>query len=166
MAGEYSYSKRPLWQWILLYVILGLIVYGLIYYFVFAKKGGYVTQTASQYASPTSTSAPSGNIYMIRTDAAKGSYLVDFAGMTLYTYDKDANGVSNCYNGCAAAWPPYTSGATAEKTLPENITVITRTDGSKQFAWKGMPLYYYATDTKPGDITGDGVGGVWHIIKP
>lgn len=166
MAGEYSYSKRPLWQWILLYVILGLIVYGLIYYFVFAKKGGYVMQPTSQYASPTSTSAPSDNIYMTKTDAAKGSYLVDFAGMTLYTYDKDTNGVSNCYNGCAAAWPPYTSGATAEKTLPENITVITRTDGSKQFAWKGMPLYYYATDTKPGDITGDGVGGVWHIIKP
>lgn len=103
---------------------------------------------------------------MTKTNSQKGNYLTDFAGMTLYIYDKDTVGTSNCYNGCATAWPPYTSGATAEKTLPANITVITRTDGSKQFAWKGKPLYYYTTDTKPGDITGDGVGGVWHIVQP
>ncbi|MDO8577501.1 MAG: hypothetical protein Q7R55_01380 [Candidatus Wildermuthbacteria bacterium] len=37
----YGYGKRPLWQWILLYVVVGAVVYGAIYYFVFAKKGGY-----------------------------------------------------------------------------------------------------------------------------
>lgn len=124
------------------------------------------TQEAQMVVTPTSsTSATSSNIYTTKTDPTKGAYLADFQGMTLYTYDKDTVGVSNCYGGCATAWPPYTSGATAQKTFPENITVITRTDGSKQFAWKGMPLYYYATDAKAGDITGDGVGGVWHIIK-
>ncbi len=112
-----------------------------------------------------SATAPSNNIYQTKTDATKGKYMTDFQGMTLYTYDKDTAGVSNCYNGCAKAWPVYTSGATAEKMLPENITVITRKDGTKQFAWKGMPLYYYVQDTKAGDITGDGVGGVWHIVK-
>lgn len=129
---------------------------------------GAAKSTPAVVAQPTSatptSSASASNIYMTKT-AAQGSYMTDFQGMTLYTFDKDTTGVSNCYGGCAKAWPPYTSGATAEKTLPANITVITRTDGTKQFAWKGMPLYYYATDVKPGDITGDGVGGVWHIVK-
>ena len=116
-------------------------------------------------ASSSSAMAPTNNIYLIKTDPSKGKYLTDFQGMTLYTFDKDTKGVSNCYDACVQAWPVYTSGATAEKVFPTNITVITRKDGTKQFAWKGMPLYYYANDTKAGDITGDGVGGVWHIVK-
>jgi predicted lipoprotein with Yx(FWY)xxD motif len=50
--------------------------------------------------------------------------------------------------------------------MPANITVIIRTDGTKQFAWNSMPLYYYSKDAKAGDLTGDGVGGVWHLVKP
>ncbi|HEX8931746.1 MAG TPA: hypothetical protein VF810_01165 [Patescibacteria group bacterium] len=163
-----GYGKRPLWQWILLYLVLGIIVYGLIYYFALAKKSGYSTVIPTQNVTPTSaqTGVTSGNIYLVKTDAKKGTYLTDFQGMTLYTFDKDTIGVSNCYNGCAKAWPPYSSGATAQSQFPANITVITRTDGSKQFAWKGMPLYYYAIDAKAGDINGDGVNNVWHIVKP
>ena len=159
-----AYSKRPLWQWILLYVILGSIIYAVIYYFVFANKG-YMAKQNPYTLSPTAA-APTNNIYTTKDNSQKGSYLADFAGMTLYTFDKDATGASSCYGTCATNWPPYTSGATAEKMLPSNITVITRTDGSKQFAWKGKPLYYYAADTKPGDVQGDGIGGVWHIVKP
>ncbi len=118
-------------------------------------------------AVATPTSSPSAsNIYMSKTDPRKGAYLTDFQGMTVYVFDKDTAGVSTCYNACAKLWPPYTSGATAQSTLPANITVITRTDGTKQFAWKGMPLYYYSSDVKSGDVLGDGVGGVWHIVKP
>ncbi len=118
-------------------------------------------------ASPSAAAmAPSDNIYLIKIGTSNSSHITDFEGKTLYTFDHDTKGVSNCYNGCAAAWPPYISGATAQKTFPTNITVIKRTDGSSQFAWEGMPLYYYASDTKPGDTTGDGVGGIWHIVKP
>ncbi len=113
-----------------------------------------------------STAAPSDNIYLTKSDPAKGVYLTDFAGMTLYTFDKDTTGVSNCYDACATAWPVYTSGATAQSQFPTNITVITRKDNSKQFAWKGMPLYYFAKDKKSGDVLGDGVNGVWHLVKP
>lgn len=127
-------------------------------------------QPAAQMMQPTKTPttamAPSDNIYLTKTDKTKGNYLTDFAGMTLYVFDKDTVGVSNCTAGCATLWPPYTSGATAESQLPANITVITRADGSKQFAWKGMPLYYYSKDTKAGDILGDGIGGIWHIVTP
>ncbi|MDD5464684.1 MAG: hypothetical protein PHP62_06055 [Candidatus Moranbacteria bacterium] len=181
MAEEYKsgYGKRPLWQWIVIYLVIGAVVYGLVYYFVFAKKGGYsynnnsymqptsseVQPTSSAVQPTTSSSAPSDNIYLTKTDATKGKYMTDFQGMTLYTFDKDTGGTSTCYDSCATLWPAYTSGATAEKTFPGNITVITRKDNSKQFAWKGMPLYYYSPDKKAGDIMGDGIGGVWHIVK-
>lgn len=166
-----SYGKRPLWQWLILYMVVAVVLYGGFYYFFLSKNGGYKYNTPNTYNSVTPTIAksnvpPSGNIYLTKTDAVKGAYLTDFVGKTLYIYDKDKVGISNCYGGCAVAWPPYISSATVEKTLPANISVITRTDGTKQFAWKGWPLYYYATDQKPGDITGDGVGGVWHIVKP
>lgn len=51
---SYGYGKRPLWQWILLYVVIAIIAYGLIYYFFFAKKGYNYNQTG-QYQYPTAT---------------------------------------------------------------------------------------------------------------
>ena len=86
--------------------------------------------------------------------------LTDANGMTLYTFDKDTAGVSNCYDDCAANWPPLFADAGA--TPDGDYTIIDRTDGTKMWAYKGMPLYLWVKDTKPGDTTGDGVGGVWH----
>lgn len=81
--------------------------------------------------------------------------------MTLYIFDKDAPGVTNCYEQCAINWPPLLADASAK---PEgDFTIVDRTDGSKMWAYKGWPLYYWKDDAKPGDITGDGVGGVWHL---
>ena len=123
------------------------------------------TETSQTTPTASGSATPSNNIYMSKNDPTKGNYMTDFQGMTLYTFDKDTAGVSNCYGGCANIWPAYTSGATAQGTFPDNITVITRTDGSRQFAWKGMPLYYYSGDTKAGDLNGDGIQGIWHIVK-
>lgn len=166
-----GYNKRPLWQWVVIYLIIAIIIYGGIYYFFLAKKGGYTT-SQNMYVpsaiSPTTAmqgAAPSDNIYKTKTDPAKGTYLTDFQGMTLYVFDKDTTGVSNCYQGCATVWPAYSSGATAQSQFPANISVITRTDGSKQFAWKGKPLYYYSGDKNPGDTNGDGIANIWHIVK-
>jgi predicted lipoprotein with Yx(FWY)xxD motif len=157
-----SYGKRPLWQWLILYLVIGGIVYAGIY-FLFLKKSPAYTYQQPQ-AAPIA--APTDNIYTVKTDPVKSTYLADFAGKTLYVFDKDTPGISNCYNSCATTWPPYSSGATAQSQLPSNITVISRTDGSTQFAWKGMPLYYYTKDQSPGDTMGDGVGGIWHLAKP
>lgn len=49
-----SYGERPLWQWIVLYAVIGLVVYGLIYYFVFAKKGGGYNYNSTPAATPAS----------------------------------------------------------------------------------------------------------------
>ena len=80
--------------------------------------------------------------------------------MTLYTYDKDTAGVTNCYDKCAVNWPPAIAdaGAVAEG----DFTLVDRTDGTKMWAYDGKPLYFWIKDAKPGDTTGDGVGEVWH----
>jgi plastocyanin len=42
-----TYGKRPLWQWVVVYVVVAIAIYGLVYYFVLAKKGGnYNNNTA------------------------------------------------------------------------------------------------------------------------
>jgi predicted lipoprotein with Yx(FWY)xxD motif len=87
-------------------------------------------------------------------------HLVNSTGMTVYTYDVDKAGVSNCYNGCAHAWPPVP--AIAAPQAP--YSTITRTDGTTQLAYENHPLYTYVGDSQPGDTTGDGLGGIWHIV--
>jgi predicted lipoprotein with Yx(FWY)xxD motif len=94
-------------------------------------------------------------------DTSKGEVLTDAKGMSLYTFDKDKTGISTCYNQCATKWPPLTASAGAQ---PEGkFTLIERRDGSKQWAHDGRPLYRWQNDKKPGDLSGDGVGGVWHL---
>jgi predicted lipoprotein with Yx(FWY)xxD motif len=84
--------------------------------------------------------------------------------MTLYTFDKDSAGKSACVDACAKAWPPAMAAADAKPM--GDLTVITRDDGSKQWAFKGKPLYLFAKDTKPGDKTGDNFKEIWHVVKP
>ena len=95
------------------------------------------------------------------TDIGGKMVLTDANGMTLYIFDKDAPGVTNCYDKCAVNWPPLMADASA--AAEGEFTVVDRTDGSKMWAYKGWPLYYWKDDAAPGDITGDGVGGVWHL---
>lgn len=91
--------------------------------------------------------------------------LTDAAGRTLYTFDKDQPNKSNCQGGCLLAWPAYVAEPTSG-TKPASQASRFDRDGAQQWAWNGSPLYYYAGDTKPGDRTGDGKGGVWHVVKP
>ena len=49
---------------------------------------------------------------------------------------------------------------------PSDFNIIIRDDNSRQWAYKGQPLYYFVKDGKPGDKTGDGVGGAWKIARP
>ena len=87
------------------------------------------------------------------------------AGATLYTFDKDTagSGKSTCNGPCATNWPPLA--AQASDAAAGDWTIVTRDDGTKQWAFKGWPLYTYAKDAKAGDATGDGKGNVWHVVK-
>jgi predicted lipoprotein with Yx(FWY)xxD motif len=94
-------------------------------------------------------------------DTAAGKVWADDKGMTLYTFDDDRKAKSNCYDDCAKGWPPFVAAADAK---PEGKwTIIDRTDGTKMWAYDGKPLYTWFKDTKPGDVTGDLVEGLWHV---
>lgn len=90
----------------------------------------------------------------------RNGVLADAAGRTLYTFDKDAPGKSNCSGGCLSAWPAYIAKADAVATGEFGLVADTR-----QWMVNGKPLYYYVGDTKAGDRTGDGQGGVWHVVS-
>ena len=92
-----------------------------------------------------------------------GGLLVDAQGMTLYTFDKDTRGRSNCNGGCAAAWPP--APAAEDAGASGDFTVIARDDGARQWAYKGSPVYRFAADARAGDVNGDNRNGVWHAVR-
>ncbi len=84
-------------------------------------------------------------------------------GMTLYTFRKDAANRSNCYSDCAEAWPPFQAASSAK--ADGALGIIDRKDGSRQWTLNGKPLYFWAGDRRRGDVTGDGVGGVWDAVR-
>jgi predicted lipoprotein with Yx(FWY)xxD motif len=94
--------------------------------------------------------------------------VVDATGHTLYTYDPDTpgSGTSACDGACAAAWPPeeVSGQPSAAAGVTGTLGVITRSDGSHQLTLDGRPLYRYAGDAGPGTTTGDGIGGIWHVV--
>jgi predicted lipoprotein with Yx(FWY)xxD motif len=89
--------------------------------------------------------------------------------MTLYLFTKDTPKTSNCYDSCAAAWPPLltdgapTPGSGVDASL---LGTTTRTDGSTQVTYNGWPLYYFANDKAAGDTTGEGIQNVWYVVTP
>jgi predicted lipoprotein with Yx(FWY)xxD motif len=95
-----------------------------------------------------------------------GEILVGPNGMTLYTFANDKEeGKSSCNGSCAVIWPPFHPSAGAPAPTGA-LSVITRDDGSKQYAYKGKPLYYYKNDEKPGDTTGHKLRDLWFVVQP
>lgn len=98
-------------------------------------------------------------------ETPKGNALVDGSDMTLYVFAKDAPGKSACVGACAKNWPPLKAGMDAKAMGP--WTLVTRDDGTLQWAYKGKPLYHFAKDRKPGEAMGDGLlDGAWSVARP
>ncbi|MDE3075486.1 MAG: hypothetical protein KGJ86_08660 [Chloroflexota bacterium] len=120
---------------------------------------------ASAAAKPSASPTPPLTALEVKQDPKLGKFLADQRGLTLYIFTKDQTGVSNCSGRCAVIWPP----AIAAQTLslpsgtPGKVDLITRQEGTKQLTYNGLPIYFYAPDTKPGDVKGEGVGGTWHV---
>ena len=97
--------------------------------------------------------------------APSNGVLATSAGATVYTFDKDTvgSGKSACNGPCAQLWPPVA--AQAADNASGDWSIVTRDDGSKQWAYKGAPIYTFSKDAKPGDTTGDKFKDVWHVIK-
>jgi predicted lipoprotein with Yx(FWY)xxD motif len=119
-------------------------------------------------AAPVSSGASMAATVTLTQNGQLGSFLADDKGMTLYLFTKDTPNTSNCYNSCAQLWPPLlTNGAPVAGSGVDAslLGTTTRTDGSTQVTYNGWPLYYYAPDTKPGDVTGQNVGSVWFVVS-
>ncbi|MET7399540.1 hypothetical protein ABZS66_39255 [Dactylosporangium sp. NPDC005572] len=133
-----------------------------------AQPAAPATTTATTAAATSAAPSPSaaGGTLTVATTAL-GKVLADGQGYVLYLFDKDTATTSACVDQCAVNWPPVAAPVTAAAgvTLPGAITAVTRPDGSSQAAYDGHPLYRWIRDTAPGQTTGEGVQGVWHVIK-
>jgi predicted lipoprotein with Yx(FWY)xxD motif len=118
------------------------------------------------------TSSSSGKLTLNTANGADGTYLTDGSGRALYEWVADSNGKSACMGSCAQAWPPLAAkGAPTASggARASDVALITRSDGVKQVAYMGHPLYYYAGDSGPGNTTGqgsDGFGAKWWLVAP
>lgn len=93
--------------------------------------------------------------------------LTNTQGFTVYWFEIDSPTKSNCNGSCTAYWHPI-SPATLAGGVSGHLTVIRRSDGSKQAAYNGHPIYTFILDKKPGQNMGNNVnlnGGKWHEVK-
>ncbi|WP_197679812.1 COG4315 family predicted lipoprotein [Microlunatus soli] len=135
-----------------------------------ATKPAPSSPAASTPAASTPAPKAQGSASIMTGSVSQGTVVVDGKGMTAYIFTKDKQGSdkSNCTGDCLAAWPPITS-KTADPTaegVTGTVDTIRSLDGTYQVTVDGWPLYTYVKDKAAGDSTGQGVGGVWYMIKP
>jgi predicted lipoprotein with Yx(FWY)xxD motif len=136
-------------------IVVGMLVVGML---VLGVLGLAVPAGAA--TAPTVGTARVGKL---------GVVLVDAKGFVLYRFKPDSANRSTCTGGCARAWPPALKGAgapTKAKGLTGTLGTLVRADKKVQLTYNGLPLYRYAADTKKGTANGQGVGGVWFVVKP
>jgi predicted lipoprotein with Yx(FWY)xxD motif len=125
--------------------------------------------SAPPAANQANTTAATVTIKTMHT--SKGTVLTNAAGMTLYWFAKDTATQSNCSGSCATYWPPVIGKpvAAAGASLPMGFGTIKRANGQTQATYDGHPLYTYAGDTAPGQVTGNGLnasGALWWAVTP
>ena len=128
-----------------------------------------VAAIAAALALAGATSTHGARLHIAKTRL--GRILVDSRGITLYDFVKDKGKTSVCYGACAALWPPLithgkpVAGMGVKRSL---LGTTKRKDGKVEVTYGGHPLYYFVTDRKPGQTTGQGVnqfGGPWWVLS-
>jgi predicted lipoprotein with Yx(FWY)xxD motif len=135
---------------------------------------GPATASGAAYGAPaTSRTAAPAALQIGSAALTPGTALVDGTGRALYLFEADTGTTSTCTGACAQVWPslltsgpaPVTTGA-AQASL---VGTSPRADGTYQVTYDGHPLYYFAGDKAPGDVTGQGIhnfGGGWYVVAP
>jgi predicted lipoprotein with Yx(FWY)xxD motif len=127
------------------------------------------SKVSSAVSSVKGSGAATGPTAVNTATTSLGVVLVGGNGMTLYMYDPDSNATPTCYAACATAWPPLVTTGPPTAAGQANSALLktaARTDGTTQVVYGNWPLYYWAKDGKPGDVTGQGVDGKWWVIGP
>jgi len=129
-----------------------------------AAAPGYGGGTAG-----ASTGSTAASVVSTKTSSL-GTFLVDGQGRTLYLWDADHGPRSTCTAACAQAWPPLTTTGAPKASGAVKSSLLgtaTRADGSREVTYAGHPLYTYAGDTRPGQVTGEGsnsFGAPWWTV--
>ncbi|MFD0693119.1 hypothetical protein ACFQZT_03350 [Paenibacillus sp. GCM10027628] len=136
-----------------------------LYYFVKDQKAG---DTKGEAVGKVWYVIKPSNGIALGTKTDLGNFLTDANGMTLYYYDKDTKGVSNCAGKCLEKWPLFYADHISAPTgiNQADFGNIVRADGKKQTTYKGFPLYYWVDDKKMGDTLGQNIGNVWFVVDP
>jgi predicted lipoprotein with Yx(FWY)xxD motif len=129
-----------------------------------AAPSASASEAPASEAPSESASAAAGTEIKL-ADSSLGQIIVDAEGKTLYMFTPDEAGTPTCYDQCATAWPPLTAEVTAGTGLDASkLTVVDRTDGSKQVKYGNWPLYYFANDAAAGDTNGQGLNDKWYVV--
>jgi predicted lipoprotein with Yx(FWY)xxD motif len=134
---------------------------------------GLSGNTAAPPAAATAASPTPAPFVMTRSGSVAGvgkAVLTDPNGNTLYYESTDVSGKIQCSGACATTWPPLLapSGVTTLPVVfavPGKFTVVTNPDQKSQITYNGWPLFAFSKDTKPGDQTGEGLAGRWHVAS-
>lgn len=129
------------------------------------SSGGSSSSSAKSAASSAGASVMSASTPL-------GKIITDSQGRTLYMFSHDTGMKSTCTGACASNWPPFTAGskpAASGGITAGALTLVKRSDGSKQVTLNGHPLYYFAGDQSAGQTNGQGVdefGAKWWTVGP
>lgn len=137
-------------------------------WFVVGTDGILVTD-APEESADAATDAPAEVASIVAVASTPiGDALVDEAGLTLYGFLNDTDGVPSCEGACADAWPPvFVDSAELPADLDAEVfSVSERPDGTFQLNAGVWPLYRFAGDGAPGDVNGQGSGDVWFVATP
>jgi hypothetical protein len=146
--AQSGYGKRPLWQWVVLGIVVVVILYGGFYYFVLAKKGSNASESMSATTSPAPTKVmanPTGTMMQKFSDSPNLQYAYRIFPGTISTESKQA----------------MAGFAFATKAMPDGSTRITLTSENKfyktqQYTVKpGYTLYFIETNLKDDDAQKD-----------
>lgn len=124
------------------------------------------TSTSDDTTSDDSSATGDAAAPVVATaDTSLGTILVDGEGMTLYLFTMDSPDTSVCFDECLAAWPILEGVPTAGDGADDSkLGSFEREDGTIQATYDGWPLYYFAQDAAPGDVTGQALNDVWWVI--
>ena len=126
---------------------------------------------ATSEPPPPTTPSPATGTVVTTGDSEFGEMLLDDRGQAIYLFDRETTSTPDCYDECAAAWPPVLTDGTPQAggaAEPALLGTTQRTDGSVQVTYAGHPLYFYANEG-PGEVLCHNVflnGGWWYVVTP
>jgi predicted lipoprotein with Yx(FWY)xxD motif len=136
---------------------------------LFAACGSSSSSTTTTTNTTPAAQSTSASAVTVKTGSTSlGKVLVNGQGMTLYALSGEKAGHFICTSSaCTTIWHPVkvAAGETPSGEVGA-IATVKRPDGTTQVAYKGEPLYTFASDQAPGETKGQGIKdvGTWSVV--